>query len=413
MIKTSHQTRTLYLTGMLHAFTHVYQVALLPLYLLIQADLNLSRVDQATLLVTVMGVAYFLPSYPMGWLADKFSKKKLLALGLLINGAGFVVLGLATNYPLALAGVVIAGFGGSFFHPAATALIASLFPAKTGRALGLIGIGAGVGFFIGPIYTGWRAATAGWRAPVIELGIAGILGAALFWWLADEERPHAPSTGTTHTHTGLFPTTALWSFFLAAALCFSLRDFGGHGFGSLGSLFLQKGNDLDPKHTGFLLSIIFLAAAISNPVFGHLSDGGRKRWVTIVLSLAALLVIAMPHAPQTWLGPMFAAYGFFFMGSYPVVEAMLMESVPAPVRGRVFGLWITIGGLLGNLSHWFVGNWVKRLGADAYNPASYHSAYALLGGLIALALLGVPCLHAIRRREEQAVPGTATPEAQR
>jgi MFS family permease len=369
-------------------------------------------VDQATLLMTVLGVAYFVPAYPMGWLADQFSKRKLLTIGLLINGAGFILLGLAPNYAVALAAMVIAGFGGSFFHPAATALVARLFPVGTGRALGLIGIGAAVGFFIGPLYAGWRAAAAGWRMPVIELGALGMVGALVFWWLAEEEPVTPTSTRRTASTTRLFPKSALWTVFIAAAFCFSLRDFGGSGFGSLGSLFLQQAHGLDPKHTGFLLSAIFLAAAISNPVFGHLSDGGRKRWITLVLLTAALLVCAFPHVPRAWLGAMLAAYGFFFMGSYPMVEAMLMESVPDAVRGRVFGLWITIGGLLGNLSHWFVGHAVKRLGSDAFAPAGYFGVYVLLAALIGLALLGLPFLHALRQREVQlgyaphAVPAT-------
>ena len=82
----------------------------------------------------------------MGMLADKFSRKKLLAIGLFINGLGFVGLALAPNYPIAILSVLLAGFGGSFYHPAATALIAGLFPLNPGRALGLTGIGAAVGF---------------------------------------------------------------------------------------------------------------------------------------------------------------------------------------------------------------------------------------------------------------------------
>jgi MFS family permease len=66
--------------------------------------------------------------------------------------------------------------------------------------------------------------------------------------------------------------------------------------------------------------------------------------------------------PKAWAIPTLLLYGFFFMASYPMVEAMLMESVPDAVRGRVFGLFITIGGLLGNLSHWIAGDAVKRLG---------------------------------------------------
>src|ERR1051325_9596841 len=74
---TSHKTRTLWLCGILHAFTHLYQVALVPLYLLIQQDLKLSSVSAAPLLVSAMGLAYSLPSYAMGHLADHASRKKL------------------------------------------------------------------------------------------------------------------------------------------------------------------------------------------------------------------------------------------------------------------------------------------------------------------------------------------------
>src|SRR5580765_5877839 len=108
-----HKTRTLWLTGMLHAFTHLYQVALIPLYLSIQKDLKLGSVEQATFLVTLMGVAYFVPSYGLGVLADRLSRKKLLAAGLAINGVGFVLLSFAPNYSWALAGVVLSGLGGS------------------------------------------------------------------------------------------------------------------------------------------------------------------------------------------------------------------------------------------------------------------------------------------------------------
>jgi len=154
---TNHKTRALWLTGVLHAFTHLYQVALMPLYLLIQKDFKFQSVGEATLLMTAMLVACFGPSYPIGVLADRFSRKYLLGFGLALNAIGFIALALAPSYAWALISVVVAGIGGSFYHPAATAMIARLFPQNTGKALGLVGIGAGAGFFIGPIYTGWRA----------------------------------------------------------------------------------------------------------------------------------------------------------------------------------------------------------------------------------------------------------------
>jgi len=414
----NHKTRTLWLAGALHAFTHVYQVALLPLYLLIQKDLKLVSVCQATLLVTVMMAGYFLPAYPMGMAADRFNRKKLLAGGLAINSLGFILLSLAPNYATALLAVFLSGVGGSFYHPAATAMVARLCPVGTGKALGLVGIGASVGFFVGPLYAGWRvgaleaaAGATAWRQPVLELGVLGLLMTGIFVWLAPEEAPQTGQTGQTGRTDGtggqesvrkaarLFPTPALWVFFLLAAFCFSLRDFTGASMGSLGSLFLQKAHDYSPKLTGLALSGIFLASAVSNPLFGHLSDRGRMRWTMMVLLVAAAVVALFPHAPAAATIPTYLVYGFFFMASYPMVEAALMESVPDAMRGRVFGLFITVGGLVGNSSHWAVGAWVKQLGDRASAPEGYFAGYAFLAALLVVSLLGLPCLHAIRTRE--------------
>jgi MFS family permease len=396
----SHTIRTLWLAGVLHGFTHLYQIALVPLYLLIQRGLKLEGVEEATLLVTVMGLAYFLPSYPMGVLADRHSRKKLMAVGLALNGLGFVCLGLSPNYACALAGAALTGFGGSFYHPAATALIARIYPTRTGWALGMAAIGASAGFFVSPIYAGWRAEMTGnWRYPVIELGVMGIIFAGIFYWLAEEDQAAPVAVAKVPAKVKLFPTRTLWAIFLLMGLAFSLRDFAGTGMVSLSSLYLQNAHGFNPKTTGLILSGIYLASAVSNPVFGHLSDGGRIKWAVALLVLSVVMVAIFPRAPKAWMFATLSAYGFFFLASYPVVEAALMESVPDAVRGRVFGLFITFGGLIGNISHWAVGDFVKNLGAQAGSPEAYYSMYAVLAGMIVVSMLGLPFMRAIRKRE--------------
>jgi MFS family permease len=114
-LQHQHRARTLWLSGILHAFTHLYQVALLPLYFLIVRDsaFQLKTVEEATFLVTVLMLSYFIPAYPVGVLADKFSKRKLLAFGLAVNAAGFLALGCARTYTEAIFALIISGFGGS------------------------------------------------------------------------------------------------------------------------------------------------------------------------------------------------------------------------------------------------------------------------------------------------------------
>ena len=73
----------------------------------------------------------------------------------------------------------------------------------------------------------------------------------------------------------MFPTPALWCMFITAAFIFLLRDFTGSSMGTVGSLFLQQARGFDVQKTGWAISLIFIASALSNPLFGHFSDRSR------------------------------------------------------------------------------------------------------------------------------------------
>ena len=400
MTETSRRNRTLSLLTVLHFFTHLYHVALLPLFLEIQKDFNLSSTDEATLLLTVLMLAYYAPSYLAGVLADRLNRRMLLAVGLTLNGLGFVGLSCAPTYPLAMASVIVAGLGGSLYHPSGMALVADLFHGKGGRAFGIVGIGGGLGFFLGPLYAGWRAEMSGdWRIPLMELGLAGVAAAVVFYLLASSLPLNTPENNTENSRQPIFPNSLMWIVFAAAILSFGLRDFGGNGVSTLGSLFLQKAHGWNLARTGFALSLIFLAAIISNPLFGYLSDRGdnRPRWIAFTLAIGAATAIFIPRVTIGWTIPVFIVHGFFFMACYPMIEALMMEAASPAVRGRVVGVYLTVSGGAGTIAHWMCGRWVDNMGDQASQTIAYQGYYVLLGGLMLLTLIGVGCLDWIQR----------------
>jgi len=83
------------------------------------------------------------------------------------------------------------------------------------------------------------------------------------------------------------------------------------------------------------------------------------------------------------------------MASYPIVEAALMESVPASVRGRVFGLFITLGGLVGNTAHWLADGGCRRWEIQPDSPEGFYPIYGALALLMRLLPRGpaVPASH--------------------
>lgn len=83
-----------------------------------------------------------------------------------------------------------------------------------------------------------------------------------------------------------------------------------------------------------------------------------------------------------------------------MVEAAFMQSVPDAVRGRVFGFYVMVTGFIGALAPWAAGMMVKHLGTAMANGSAYSASYAILGSVGLTALAGLPCLHAIRKREQ-------------
>lgn len=405
-----HRERSLWLCGILHAFTHAYTTALIPLYLVIQHGLGLAGEAQATFLVTVLGWTYCLASLPMGMLADRADRRFLLGAGLAANGLAFVGLSQAPSYGWAIGFAVAAGVAGSFFHPAATSWIADLFPEQRGKALGRVAIGASLGFWFGPAYAGWRAATAGWRAPVLELGLMGVAAALAFFLLAPPApvQPH-PSERHPHRHPTL-SRIRFWSLIVLCGVLFSFRDFSGTGIGTGISLFLQHARGFDTRATGALIGGMCLVSLVSNPLFGTMSDRVRLRLAAALLGIAAASAALIPWATRGWLVGLLLAHGFFFMANFPVVEAALMESVPAKARGRVFGLFLTICGAVGYFSPWAVGGFIQQM--PDQTARSYAPLFLGLAALMLLAISALAVLHVVRHRPAlaAAVGGSSPPE---
>jgi len=167
----------------------------------------------------------------------------------------------------------------------------------------------------------------------------------------------------------------------------------------LSSLFLQNARGFDTRHAGIAVSALFVGSVVSNPLLGSLSDRRRKRWITLVVGAGSALIIAFPHLPAQWTLPCLLAFGFFFLASFPITEAALMQSVPDSVRGRVFGFYVMVTGFVGGLAPWVVGIQVKQMREAAFVGSNYFVLYGALGGLGLVALCALPCLHAIRKRE--------------
>lgn len=387
---------TLVLCTVLHTFTHAYGAMLVPLYLLMTADLHLHGVKYAALLVTIYGISYMVCSYGAGMLADRVNRKNLLGWGLVLNALAIAGMGLTRKYEWLVALSVAGGLAGTLFHPAANALTTAHFPKSPGMAIGLLGIGSGLGFFFGPQYAGWRAihatwhfaAVAGWQKPCIELGAIGLVVGLLFLIIARE----APGSHAARPTPKPLGRHLSWTT-IAIALTLGARDFSGVASISLVSIYLQKAQHLDAAKAGFVVGMMMLIGVVANPLAVWISPGRlRLPMLTGVLITAGVVVSLIPFVAAIWMLPVLCAYQAFQLGSYAMSDAAMLERVPAALRGRIVGLFLTIAGTAASTSPWIMGFWTDSFGARAAQPMAYVGPFALLGATMWFAVLAMPLI---------------------
>ena len=149
----------------------------------IKRDLDLSDTQIGFISGLAFTLFYALLGIPIARLADRYSRKTIIAIGLTVWGFMTAACGLAQNWrQLAIARVMV-GVGEAGASPASHSLIADYFPrASRGRALSVYTLGAPVGIFIGFSVGSWIAETYSWRVALMVLGLPGVALAAILYF---------------------------------------------------------------------------------------------------------------------------------------------------------------------------------------------------------------------------------------
>jgi len=387
---------TLALSTVLHLFTHAYGVMLVPLYLLMVNDLHLKGVRAAALVVTVYGVTYNLFSFTAGKLADGYDRRVLLSVGLLGNSVAIVMMGMTHHYWMVMLLSVIAGLFGTLFHPTANALVSAHYPRSPGMAIGLLGIGSGLGFYIGPRFAGWRADLpaptylhiAAWQRPLVELGTLGIITAILYLLFA-KETARIQMARRAHVELGRnLRRKMIW-----ISLTLGCRDFAGVSAVSLIGIFLQKARGMDARETGRFVGVMMLGSMIVNPLLVYFSPCRRRLPVLIaLLASSGIMLMAIPFAPLAITLAALALFEALHLGCYAVGDAAMLERVPDQLRGRLTGMFLALAGTVASLGPWVVGFYADRLGVHGADPRAYVPLFVCNGALLLIAITAVPII---------------------
>lgn len=310
-------------------------------------------------LSTYMTVLYAVVGLPLGRIADSWSRKKLLALGVLIWSVLTAAGGFVTTYALLMLSRLGVGVGEAVCAPAGTSWIGDIVPAnRRGRALSFFMLGVPVGIALSFAIGGPVAQAFGWRrALMLAAGPAILLIPALL-------ALHEPKRGAAEAKPHLVPEKAsAWSLVRIPTLWWiiasgAMVNFNFYVIGTFLPAFLTRFHGLTVGQAGVWAGIGHgVSGVIGGTTAGFVGDWAihhRKNGRMLVAGAAALFA-----APAAFLGIVMPAgsvlpavlllmlcYGLMNM-YYGNVYSALQDIVTPSLRGTAMAVYFMAMYLLG------------------------------------------------------------------
>ena len=349
---------------------------------------------------------YAIVGVPLGHVADKWSRKHLLAGGMAVWSLLTALGGLATSFSMLIVSRLGVALGEAVAAPTGTSWIGDLFPpAQRARALSLFMLGVPVGgalsfFFSGPIAQAW-----GWRAAMVFAAVPAILLTPALLFL------HEPRRGATEVqqhqaHDG----TSMWSVLRIPTLWWIIAsgifiNFNMYAMGSFLPAFLSRIHGVSVAQSGIATGFVYLIGGVAG---GYLAGmwGDRivhRRKDGRLLSAA---VFALLGAPAVYLaiqlpgGTLLAAtalltFAYGTMNSYyGLVYSSIQDIIVPSKRGTTMAIYFMLmymcGASFGPYLTGHLSDTMARRAADAAGSATITETFRAVG--LQQAMIIIPIL---------------------
>jgi predicted MFS family arabinose efflux permease len=310
---------------------------------------------------------YCLLAIPVGWLADRTNRVRVLSFACALWSAATVACGFASNYPQLAVARMSVGVGEAGGVPPSYAIISDYFPpGRRATALGIYNFGPPIGQAMGVAFGASIAAAYSWRSAFVWLGLVGIAAALIVWIFVREpvrgglDAPPANREAEAKpTHLGFWSTCGMFfshPVLLRLSLACGATQFVTYAVLNFTTLFLmrEKGMTLNEIAIYYAL-LIGVAVTAGMYVSGRLIDRyapRSKRAYGIVpaaaLALAIPFFVGFVWAPGWPLAMAFLAVPTFLNYFYlsPAV-ALVQEEVAPQQRVLAGALLLLVMNLIG------------------------------------------------------------------
>lgn len=389
----------------------------------IQHDLGIGDTQMSLLLGTAFALIYGVAGIPLGFLADRTSRRNLILAGVAIWSVGTLLCGIAPSYATLFAARIVVGLGEAVLSPAAISLISDTFePKRRGMAVGvfLTGIAIGIGGSImigggvlelvrGGLFSGTPVADwAHWRLVFLAIGLPSLLWSLVLLAIREPVRRHdqivddsVPAASGGDTLPRLLKRMA--PVFVVVAVA-SMVD---NAVGAWAPSLLIRQFGVDPARVGVELGLLLMLGYGGGMLAGGaLADrfalwrGARGRIELCGLAVLATMPAALMINSDSVTGVMVAVPIYFALSAVVTASgfAAILDATPNRMRGQAmaisFFLNVAIGAGFGPTA-------VALAGAHVFGPVAGLGPAISFTVVVSYLLAALILVAALRTRKMQ------------
>ena len=358
---------------------------------------------QLGLFMTVYALMCMILYIPGGYIADKYSTRKILSISLAAHGLLCFLLYFSLNYVTALIVWLLFGFTSAFAFWAALVkgMLSLTTKENSGRIAGIYALGcalftAMINMVLVSVFGMFPDAASGMRAIAAVSGVCVMLCAVMVFFFYRDKEKTAENENEKFDKRYIKPllkAPILWVLSLVIFCTYGLRVAGNTFFNP----YLAQAKQVDLSSVAIVGIIRSNILPLLTPLAGYLADKvfksvGKLLAISFVL-LAVMFgfVIFMPSTLPMWLIIVVSLIPGAISGmSYGIVFSILREAgIPDIMMGTVIGIASIIGYLPDFFFDPVLGSILDRFGIPGFT--------IIFSALIGIALVGiVNCLYVVR-----------------
>ena len=386
----------------------------------IRHDLQVGDTGMSLLLGLSFALVYGVAGLPLGVLADRMSRRNLIAGGVAVWSLGTLMCGLAPSFAVLFAARIVVGLGEAVLSPAAISLISDCFPPqRRGAAVGVyftgIAIGVGGAILIGggvlqAVRAGLFALTplahwAPWRLVFLAIGGPSLLWTGILLTVREPVRRQDGDAAPGPDAASASPAAATgWRAIAPVFVVVAVASLVDNAVGAWAPSLLIRRFAVDPAAVGVELGVLLMLGYGGGMLAGGALADRFARWrgargkvelcgLAVLAALPAALALNSPSLPL-----LLAAVTAYFALSAVVTASGLsaiLDGTPNRARGRAmaisFFLNVAIGAGFGPTA-------VALAGERIFGPAAGLGPAISFTVVACYGLAGLALIPALRRR---------------